>query len=355
MSNGHSWEDRVIERRKIRIGDIRANKWNPRSHPHVQRERLEATLNKFGIIGDLIAFKDDDGEWTLFDGHARQELDPDQEWTVAFTSLTRQEVNELVLLYDPLAALARQEADKTMALMADLEVQEAALHEMLEEQAQGLGFAFGENDSGYEHEITKRGRGYSGHDIEPFKLAYRIEAAWRAKGGLALDLFSGDGQLAMWYRRRFERVVTNDVDIEKESSYHLHADEFIKSHLDEFMGFDFVDFDDEGTPALEIQELFSHVSGRKENAFILALTDGNGMNLKFRGRLDFGKTYLVGGDSGLRQATRRDYDEFEQTVSSFVARCARGAGFKPGMLSSYRGRGGNVVYQTWLIEPIPIA
>lgn len=136
------WRDRVIERRRVRIGDIRVNKWNPRSHPRIQQERLRATLDKFGIIGDLIAFKDDDGEWTLFDGHARQKLDPDQEWMVSFTSLTRKEVDELVLLFDPLAALARQEADKTMALMAGLEVQERALKEMLAEQAQALGFKF---------------------------------------------------------------------------------------------------------------------------------------------------------------------------------------------------------------------
>lgn len=144
------WRNRIVERCKVRIGDIRGNKWNPKSHPRVQQERLKAVLDKFGVVGDLIAFKDDDGEYTLFDGHARQSLDPDQEWMVAFTDLSRQEIDELVLYFDPLAALARQEADKTAALMAGLDVQERALREMLEEQAQSLGFAFGKSGKGAE-------------------------------------------------------------------------------------------------------------------------------------------------------------------------------------------------------------
>jgi hypothetical protein len=148
------WRNRIIERRTMRIGDIRPNKWNPKGHPRVQQERLRSVLDRFGIVGDLLAFKDTDGDYTLFDGHARQTLDPDQEWPILFTDLSRQEIDELVLYFDPLAALARQEADRTAALMADLDVQERALREMLEEQAQGLGFAFNARDGS---EVTSAG------------------------------------------------------------------------------------------------------------------------------------------------------------------------------------------------------
>jgi hypothetical protein len=144
MADDGQWRDRVVERKRMRVGDLKGNRFNPKSHPYIQQERLRAVLDKFGVVTELIAYYDKGGELTLFDGHARQALDPNQEWQIAITDLSSEEVNELVLYFDPLAALARQEADKTMVLMADLQVQETALREMLAEQAQGLGFVFGE-------------------------------------------------------------------------------------------------------------------------------------------------------------------------------------------------------------------
>lgn len=194
-----------------------------------------------------------------------------------------------------------------------------------------------------------------GHDIEPFKLAYRIEAIWRTNGNLALDLFSGEGQLAAWYKRRFKRVVTVDKNYQVgDVDYCMPAGEFIDKYIQKFIDFDFIDFDDEGTPAREIQKLFKAIEGKKITPFVLALTDGNGMNLKFRGKLDFAEVYQT-GESGTRHATRTDYDDFENIVTGFIERCAIGAKFTPAMLSSYRGREGNVLFQTWLIEPVSVS
>lgn len=202
--------------------------------------------------------------------------------------------------------------------------------------------------------IGREGRLYNagdGHDIEPFKLAYRIEAAWCASGGMALDLFSGLGQLAAWYKRRFKQVITVDRDMAVgDVDYSMSASQFIQRHLSKFLDFDFVDFDDEGCPAREIQELFAAIAGKKKESFVLALTDGNGMNLKFRGRCNFGALYLS-DESGMRRATRADYELFDQTVTAFISRCSERNGFNAESLSSYRGREGNVVYQTWLIHP----
>jgi len=141
------WRNRIVERKRMRVGDLAINRYNPKQHPRVQQERLQAVLDKFGIVGDLVAYHSERnaGKLTLFDGHARQGLDPNAEWEVGITDLIDAEVDELVLYFDPLAALARQEADRTAALMADLDVQERALREMLEEQAQELGFKFGGN------------------------------------------------------------------------------------------------------------------------------------------------------------------------------------------------------------------
>lgn len=138
-------QNRVIKRSREKISRFTKNKYNPKHHPRIQKDRLQAVLEKFGQVGEIYVWQSErnGGDWTIFDGHARRELDPDQEWDIAWTSLTDPEVDELVLYYDPLAALAKQERSQTMALMAGLEVQERALKEMLEEQAQALGFTFG--------------------------------------------------------------------------------------------------------------------------------------------------------------------------------------------------------------------
>lgn len=151
-------QNRVIKRSREKISRFTKNKYNPKHHPKIQKDRLQAVLEKFGQVGEIYVWQSErnGGDWTIFDGHARQELDADQEWDIAWTSLTDPEVDELVLYYDPLAALAKQEADKTMALMAGLKVQERELKEMLQEQAQALGFTFGGNggDTANEDEVV---------------------------------------------------------------------------------------------------------------------------------------------------------------------------------------------------------
>lgn len=201
------------------------------------------------------------------------------------------------------------------------------------------------------HTIGRGGRLYNNRDIEPFKLAHRVEAAWQASGELALDLFAGAGQLAAWYRRRFVRVVTVDRKYQVgDVDYSMTALQFIARHLPEFMDFTFVDFDDEGTPAAEIQAFFAAIAGRRSDPFILCLTDGNGLNMKAHGYVDFAKTYLV-ANGQKRRATSADFADFDAIVTSFVNECAHRHGFTAVMISGYRGRSDNVVFQTWRISP----
>ena len=98
------WRNRVIERRVMKVNQVSINKRNPKRHPYQQTERLKALLDKFGMVsGGLLAFYDDEnlnpttGEptLTLFDGHARQGLDPNQEWEICITDLNRAECDQL--------------------------------------------------------------------------------------------------------------------------------------------------------------------------------------------------------------------------------------------------------------------
>ena len=267
------------------------------------------------------------------------------EWVVVQREGLTEEQKRRLALYDNRAA---ELADWDPEILAELAQDDGLLEGLWSEgELEDLlsGIAVHRNTS-----IIRWCAGYDAHQTEPCKFAFRMEAAWRARGVLALDLFSGKGALAQFYRRRFDRVVTVDKNPECSVDYVMEAQAFIDQHLDGLLSFDFVDFDDEGTPAREIAAFFEAIAGRKEESFVLALTDGYGLHLKIRGSYNPG-VYLQGEDRP-RRATHRDYEHFEDTVTEFVRRCTTQWGFRATNWSCYRGRMGNVVYQTWLIEPL---
>jgi len=67
--------------------------------------------------------------------------------------------------------------------------------------------------------------------------------------------------------------------------FNVSAETFLREYLSEYINFDFIDFDDEGCPGKELQLFFSLIKGKKE-PFILCLTDGMGLALKIRGRIN---------------------------------------------------------------------
>jgi hypothetical protein len=127
-----SFKNRVIERRKMRVGDLAENPRNPKTHPVEQRKRMRAVLDELGIVTELVAYYRDD-VLTLFDGHLRSQLDPDQEWDVAVTDLSQDEVDRLVLFYDPLAGLAERDEKRWQAIVDSYEERNTELAGWLEE------------------------------------------------------------------------------------------------------------------------------------------------------------------------------------------------------------------------------
>jgi len=296
------------------------------------------TIEKAIDIGfeDVIIVKTDG---TKLVAVQREDLDLDDPATGARDmAYLDNRVSEIDLAWDPSVILADLETGLDLSGLWDKGELDALLVEINENRAR-------------ENTIGQNGRLYRGHDIEVFKLAYRIEAAYKAMNGIALDLYSGDGQLANWYQRRFKRVIRIDKRSGLENiDYPITAEKFIKQHLvSQYFDFSFVDFDDEGSPALAIQSFFETIKDHKKQPFVLCLTDGNGLNLKCRGRFDFVQNYLIEGETK-RKATQKDYENFEVMVTEFVKNCALKANFFPSQISSYRGREGNVVYQTWFID-----
>lgn len=187
-------------------------------------------------------------------------------------------------------------------------------------------------------------------DIDILKLAYRIEACCHSQRKKAIELFSGRGVLTYWYKRLFKEVITNDKqkfdDINH--AYNLSADKFIKTELKNYLDFDYIDFDDEGCPCVEIQQFFEAIKDKKD-PFVLAITDGQGLNFKSRGKINLYKTYLQGEDKTI-QATEEMYFNFPDIVEKFISILCEKYHFDFNVLSLYRKENGNVVYAIFLIK-----
>ncbi len=112
-----------------------------------------------------------------------------------------------------------------------------------------------------------------------------------------------------------------------------------------------MDFDDEGCPSLALQVFFKRIAGGIWPPFVLCVTDGCGLNLKVKGRVNLGKFYRVGPDM-LQVSNRELYESFTDFVQHHMALITEEAGYTAERLSLYRGSHGNVVYGCWLVKPL---
>lgn len=333
-----------------RLSELQPWSRNPRQIKRDQAERLVDSFSTFGQVKTIAIGPN--GE--IYDGHQRLDVlmdrhgaDYEVDVRIASRPLSEREREKLTVYLHKGAT-----GEWDFGMLANEFEFDGLVEWGFSERELEINFP---NPDARAREIIRSGRLYNaghGHDIEPFKLAHRIEASWQARGGLCLDLFSGIGQLAAWYRRRFERVVTVDKNFQPgDVDFSMSCADFIHDHLEEFMDFDFVDFDDEGSPGREIQKFFRRIEGRKEESFVLALTDGNGLNTKIRGRRSFGELYLADEYSGVKP-TREDYYNLDQIIAAFIQKVASMSGFDARQLSNYRRSNGNAIYQTWLMTPV---
>ena len=200
----------------------------------------------------------------------------------------------------------------------------------------------------------QRGKKYNNEivpEIEHMKLVYRIESMNKIDGNKCIELFAGRGALTYWYERSFKEVVTNDKQ-EFNSIEHTStktALSFINTELTKHINFDYIDFDDEGCPCKEIQAFFNKIKGIKKDPFVLAITDGQGLNLKSHGKINFYKTYMTGKDETV-QTTSDDYYDFVNIFRKFISIVTLLNKYKAKELSLYLKENGNVIYATYLVS-----
>jgi hypothetical protein len=200
------------------------------------------------------------------------------------------------------------------------------------------------------YEISK---GYvEGVDIiDPLKLAYRLESVCHCgKRNLAIDLFSGQGHLSFWYERLFNKVIRIDKEKYDGINFNQKAETFLREHLHEYKNFDLIDFDDEGCPGKELQLFFPLIRDKKE-PFILCVTDGMGLALKVRGKINLYDKYLCGVNEVIKIKDNVPYEQFDRYLMHLVDTLCTRNGFYNRILNWYRGAEGNVIYAGFEIVP----
>jgi DNA modification methylase len=189
-------KNRTIEIKKGRIGDFKRNARNPKGHGVYQLDVIKELYEKFGIVGSVIVYRSErnGGEWTLFDGHGRQQLNPDTEYDVQYTNLSDKEVDELVAFYDRSASLADVDIDIQTDLLKSIDIRGSETltqfaMDMIAEDGldidpsllEGLGGISGANGDG---NGDGNGEG-GGKETEPPQVdkANELQAIWQVREG----------------------------------------------------------------------------------------------------------------------------------------------------------------------------
>ena len=124
------YQDRIIELRRMRAGDLRANPKNWRRHPKAQQDAMRGVLEEVGFADALLAYQTPEG-LTLVDGHLRAGLDPDQEVPVLILDLDEAEAEKLLVTLDPLAAMAETDHDSLAQLLQGVSFDDGSLNALL--------------------------------------------------------------------------------------------------------------------------------------------------------------------------------------------------------------------------------
>lgn len=132
---------RIIEHRRMRLGDVLPNPRNWKDHPESQGEALDGILEEVGWLGSPIAYHSErmGGALTWADGNLRGARYPDLVDDVDIADLSDAEADLILLTYDPIAAMAHANAEKLDAVLRDAESSNAAVMALVAQVASEAG------------------------------------------------------------------------------------------------------------------------------------------------------------------------------------------------------------------------
>ena len=127
-------QNRIKELRTVPAKELQENPRNWRAHPSSQRAAMRGILDEIGYAGALIARETDDG-LELIDGHLRKEVTPDQEVPVLIVDLDDDEAKKLLVVMDPVGAMAEADVGYLRELLGEIESEDEAVSTLLEQIA----------------------------------------------------------------------------------------------------------------------------------------------------------------------------------------------------------------------------
>ncbi|MBR4975889.1 MAG: hypothetical protein IKY61_02460 [Thermoguttaceae bacterium] len=136
--------NRVKELRFVKASDLTPCADNWRLHPKRQRDLMQSVLQSIGYADALIARETEDGSLALIDGHLRADVSSDVEVPVLIVDLNEREAKELLLVHDPIGAMAERDDEAVARLLEDFEATNETLERFISEEFK---LAFQENDA----------------------------------------------------------------------------------------------------------------------------------------------------------------------------------------------------------------
>lgn len=126
--------NRVRELRFVKASELIPNADNWRLHPKRQRDLMKDVLQTIGYADALIARETETGSLALLDGHLRADLSPDVEVPVLIVDLNEREAKELLLVHDPVGAMAERDDEAVARLLEDFESTDKTLEQYIKEE-----------------------------------------------------------------------------------------------------------------------------------------------------------------------------------------------------------------------------
>jgi hypothetical protein len=127
--------DRIKGFRRVPARELLRHPNNWRRHPAAQAAALRGLLAEIGYADALVVRELSDGRLMIINGHLRAETTPDAIVPVLVLDVTEEEANKLLLVLDPLAAMAERDADRISQLLATVRTEDRAVEDLLRRTA----------------------------------------------------------------------------------------------------------------------------------------------------------------------------------------------------------------------------
>lgn len=134
--------NRIVEMKLMKPRDLAEHSRNWRTHPKRQTAAMKGVLNEIGIVDALLAWHSakNGGRLTMYDGHLRKAVSPNDDWPVLITDLNDSEADYVIATLDNLTMSPGDNAGKMQDLFADVKTMNADVAELLRDASARAGF-----------------------------------------------------------------------------------------------------------------------------------------------------------------------------------------------------------------------